>query len=196
MEEQRTGSLASVDLAGIRLTPTSHTVLRPIDGTEVEDKACSLLVSVLQDLTGRIFTPVPDLLWLRNTAFHTSFESASGTQARIPLLVGNSVDVAKKLEWTELAQQVEALEETGSLVRTMGPALVLTGKRGERGVLYSVCWFLTEVLGCTLHSDGKLAMPSSSPSVLEVTQVDIQHRHIPEEKKELFDVFLSKRNVL
>jgi hypothetical protein len=166
--EERIG----IGIGGLVWSPTSHVLLSPVDANCYDEQAARLLSKALEEGCGRIFGVVPDMLWLRNVGFHTLGwgGEAATTQARIPILVGNSQEVLKKLGWHK---DLSTLSERGICIQTIGPALVICGTNNKKkkekkakeeeeeeeekgkGTLYACCYFLFNHLGFTLQENGK-----------------------------------------
>ncbi len=76
-------------LSSIPLSPVTHCIITPIDGSAKDEDAALLLTFEIQRISSRIFNPIKDVLWLRNAQFHQDVKSAQETTVRIPIIVSD-----------------------------------------------------------------------------------------------------------
>eukprot|EP00026_Physarum_polycephalum_P021142 Phypoly_transcript_24203.p1 GENE.Phypoly_transcript_24203~~Phypoly_transcript_24203.p1 ORF type:complete len:152 (+),score=25.32 Phypoly_transcript_24203:33-488(+) len=113
-----------IKICGIDLAPSSYVVL--FDPADDFQPTAQHFCEEINKLTGRVFSPVPTVIYLRNVNFHSSVNGE--TQSRIPIMIGKNKDVYKLLGFSPEKDPKIKLSKYGV---TSGPALLFHGDTQE-----------------------------------------------------------------
>jgi len=153
---KRRGELGKcvIRIGGKPLGPATHAIVVPDKPTRQEKFAANDLNAHIERLTGKDLPIV-----------------AEGKLAdQIPIVVGKCYATLKKLG---VRVDFEGLGLEGIVIRTKGPALVLTGNK--RGVLYAVYTFLEDYCHCRWFTPECTVIPRSGTFAIPF----IRRRHVP-----------------
>ncbi len=154
LEKQRAAlGKCTVKIGGQALGPNTHRIVIPDEPTPQEQHAARDLQYHLELITGRVIPLAP--------------ESELGQHT--PVAVGK----CKVLRRLGLRPNYKSLGLEGIYIRTVGPALVLTGNK--RGVLYATYTFLEDYLGCRWFTPDCSTWPTKGT----INVPAIKRRYVP-----------------
>jgi len=178
--EEKTERKGTLLLNKLEVNPNNHVVLYAA-GTD--SKNADVMCGYLKQMTGRIFTSVVDMLWLRNTHLHSK-KGNDGSRARVPFVIGNCVDVFKHMNVSFNVKQenhnvevrtveykshvyIEGIDPP--LVEFIDTALVVMGST-DLDLLCGIHWFAKEMLGMNVSTSCGSGSTSGSSVVSHVIQ--------------------------